>query len=134
MIKKKRFDRVNGETRICNDCGNDFHTVVPKNRCGKCQYQIQKPYVKEKFVKKPKYPLTPAESKKRWRKVKRELNNCWDSEERKAHYDKVLKEIEENGVLQWILDRRDKESLDVKRIKRQFTIKKEYPNTKDWYE
>lgn len=134
MTKKKKFDRVNGENRICLDCNGEFHTMKPRNRCMKCQYIRQKPYAGKYFKRKEKYPFGPAEQKKRFNRIKRELNNCWDREERQAHYDKQLKEIEENGVMKWIMDRRDKESLDAGRTKRETLIRKELPDTRNWYE
>ena len=134
MIKKKKFDRVNGEDRVCMDCSNTFHTMKPRNRCLKCQYQRQKPYADKYFKRKEKYPFGQSEAKKRFNRIKRELNNCWDREERQAHYDKQLREIETNGIMAWIFDRRDKETLDAGRIKRETTIKKELPDTRSWYE
>lgn len=134
MIKVKKFDRVNGETRTCKDCGNTFHTMKPRYRCLKCQYQKQKSYFEERFKRKEKYPFNPAESKKRFNRIKRELDDCWDREERQAHYDKQLREIEGNGVMAWIFDRRDRETLDMGRKKRETTIKKHYPDTRNWYE
>lgn len=133
---KKKFDRVNGETRICKECDNEFYTMTPKYRCNICQYKKQKPMIDEKFEKKDKYPfdVKKGEAKKRFNRIRRELNNCWDSEERRAHYDKQLKEIETNGVLKWILDRRDRDSLDEGRTKRQSQIRKDYPDTRSMQE
>jgi hypothetical protein len=45
-----------------------------------------------------------------------------------------LKEIEENGILKWILDRRDKETKDAKQSKSRNVIKKEFPDTRGHYE
>jgi hypothetical protein len=37
-------------------------------------------------------------------------------------------------LMKWINDRRDKETLEAKKIKSKKTITKDYPNTHDYYE
>ncbi len=58
-------------------------------------------------------------------------NNTGDKSVIIAHYDKQLKEIEENGILEWILDRR---ADTDKRERSRNMIRKEYPDTRGHYE
>ena len=52
----------------------------------------------------------------------------------KAHYDKQLKEIETNGVLDWINDRRTNEAKRERSAKTRNRIRKEFPDTRGHYE
>ena len=49
-------------------------------------------------------------------------------------YNNQLKEIQENGIMQWINDRRDMETLKEKKAKTISRTRKEYPNHHDYYE
>jgi hypothetical protein len=53
-----------------------------------------------------------------------------------AHYDKKLKEIEENGIMTWILDRRSPEAKKENNPngKSRNMIRTEFPDTRGYYE
>jgi len=137
---KKPFDRKNGETRVCKMCDKEFHTMKPINRCTPCTNQWTKERLKEKIalglVKpteyKENYPFdtNSGEAVKRFHRIQYALRDCKTREERRAHYAKQLKEIEENGILKWIYDRRDEETKREKRTKTKGKIERDMPDTR----
>lgn len=145
---KKPFNKKDGENRECKKCGQIFWTPKPKWQCNKCiakyvKEQMQK--TAEGIIKSGKYQGQPyktpypfsnktTEANNRFARIRRELDDCWDREERRAHYDKQLKEAEELGIIQWINDRRDMDTLNKQRPKSRNQTEKDYPSTKDWYE
>lgn len=141
---KKVFDRKNGEIRVCNTCNKDFHTYKPINRCPPCtnvwnkQRLIEKQELGliQKHEYKENYPFDTnnGDSVRRFKRIQRELKECETREERKAHFEKQLKEIEENGILLWIYDRRDANSNKENRTKSKGKIEKQQPDTRymDW--
>ena len=143
---KKPFNRTIGEERQCKVCDTTFHTFKPVYTCQPCQNKKQKVIEQRKrakYVKKAKYPFsnTTNEAGNRFCRIHRELVIAWKQYKKTGdksiitqHYDKQLKEIEENGILKWILDRRDKETLEARQIKSRKTITKDYPNHHDYYE
>lgn len=143
---KKVFDRKNGEIRVCRVCGVDFHTMKPLNRCAPCTNAWNKERLKErmelglipKIEYKENYPFgtNDGSAVKRFQRIQRELKMCETSEERRAHYQKQLKEAEELGILKWIYDRRDNETKRENKSKRKSKIEKELPDTRyiDWNE
>lgn len=142
----KKFDHKNGETRICKGCGVSFHTMKPRYSCNTCVNAKQKKYEtirRNKYPKKDNYPFDTRthEAGRRFCSIRTAMSNAWkqykktgDRDVITQHYDKQLKEIEENGILKWILDRRDKESNEAKQSKSRKTITKDYPNHHDYYE
>lgn len=146
---KKQFNRTIGETRQCKTCSNEFHTNRPIWYCNRCVTERSKISQKQragegnvktgKFAgmapKKP-YPFDTRSNKalSRFRRIKRELNKCNTKEERRLHYAKQLKEIEENGILEWIMDRRDDETAKERKAKSKSRTRIDYPNTRGHYE
>jgi len=142
----RKFDHVNGETRQCKGCDVTFHTMKPRYTCNKCVNAKQKKYEtirRNKYPKKDNYPFNNRtnEAGSRFCTIRTALSNAWkeykktgDKSYVNAHYDKQLKEIEANGILKWIVDRRDKETAEAKQIKSRKTITKDYPNHHDYYE
>jgi len=143
---KKPFNRTIGETRQCKECDVEFFTLKPVYTCKHCQNKKQKVIEqrkREKYEKKPKYPFDTKtnEAGNRFCRIHRELVIAWKQYRKTGdksiitqHYDKQLKEIEENGILKWILDRRDKETLEARQVKSRKNITKDYPNHHDYYE
>jgi hypothetical protein len=149
FIKQKRFDKVNGEIRKCNVCDTDFHTHKPVYQCRKCVARKIYDNAREKYGegiiptgkfagmphKKP-YPFDTRsfENRKRFDRIKRELNQCKTKEERRQHYAKQLEEIMHNGVWEWILDRRDDETVKKRKAKSKTMTQTDYPDTRNYYE
>jgi hypothetical protein len=153
---KVKFDHENGETRRCKVCDKDFHTPKPVWRCKPCTSKYIFEKAKEKYgegvpstgkwaglpLKKP-YPFDNkgSEANNRFCTIRTKLSNAWkeykktgDRSHINKHYDNQLNEIVENGIMEWILDRR---SDDVKRdlqskSKRQTQI--DWPDTRGHYE
>ena len=137
MLKKK-FDYNNGEDRVCKDCGVTYHTHKPRWRCLDCLCAQQKKYPKP-YIKKEQYPFDNqgTEASNRFCKIRTRLSNAWKTGDRKvinAHYDRQLKEIQENGIMAWILDRRDVDSKKHRVVKTRNRIRKEFPDTRGHYE
>ena len=141
-----KFDHKNGETRQCKECGETFHAKKPVYTCQPCQNKKQKVVEQKKraqYQKKDNYPFDNRtnEAGSRFHRIQRELRKAWiefkktgDKSIITQHYDKQIKEIEENGILKWIIDRRDAETNKAKIIKSKKTITKDYPNHHDYYE
>lgn len=137
---KKLFDRKNGETRTCNVCSKEFHTMKPINRCPPCTNEWNKKETKRKLEEgliqpvehKEIYPFntTNGEAASRFRDIQKRLKNCYSREERRAFFQKQLDEAEELGIIKWIFDRRDAESKNENRNKSKGMIKKDYPDTR----
>jgi len=145
-IWNTKFDHKNGETRQCKECGETFHAKKPVYTCQPCQNKKQKVVEQKKraqYQKKDNYPFDTRtnEAGARFHRIQRELRKAWiefkktgDKSIITQHYDKQIKEIEENGILKWILDRRDAETNKGKIIKSRNHIQKDYPNHHDYYE
>ena len=138
----RKFDRKNGETRDCKNCGDTFHTMKPRWRCTNCINKAQKIIEAKKRARTPKkenYPFDnyTNEAFKRFCTIRTELRKAWIEFEKTgdksiitAHYDKQLKEIKDNGIMQWILDKKD----EVTKPKTASMTKNEFPDTRGWYE
>lgn len=146
---KKPFNKKDGETRECRKCGATYHTMRPRWSCDKClakyiyeqklankQPGIIKSGKYEGQPYKTKYPFSnkSQEANQRFARIRRELDNCWDKEERRAHYRKQLEEAETLGIIKWINDRRDDKSMRQGKPKSKTKIENEYPDTKGLYE
>jgi hypothetical protein len=150
---KVKFNHKDGETRRCKVCDKDFHAIKPKWTCNLCTSKINFDKRKEKYeegimntgkwigmpMKKP-YPFSnrTSESNNRFSRIRRELRKAWEGgrEELNKHYAKQLKEIEENGILEWILDRRANDDLPngKQKTKSKTQTNIEYPDTRGHYE
>lgn len=143
---KKPFNRTIGEERVCKLCGVSFHTFKPRYSCNACLNAKQKIVERKKralYKKKDNYPFDTKtnEAGARFHRIQRDLRKAWIDFQKTGdrniitqHYEKQLKEIEANGILKWILDRRDRETLQAKQSKSRKTIQKDYPNHHDYYE
>jgi len=147
---KKPFNKVIGEQRTCKECNSIFHTFKPVYTCQPCQNKKQKVIEQRKrakYAKKDKYPFDNKtnEAGSRFCRIHRELVIAWkkyyktgNRESITAHYDKQFKEIKDNGIMEWILDRRTPEAkrennpMGMERSKN--LIKRDYPDTRGHYE
>jgi rubredoxin len=132
MFNKKKWNGP--EDRECRYCGKPFLAIRAVWRCRECSIEKQK--VINDINKRPRkdpYPFDSkgGEAKGRFRRINRELSKCTTREEKQAHYDKMFKEIEANGIMQWIVDRRDDETQRENQSKSAKRIKAEYPNTRE---
>ena len=121
------------EDRVCRYCGNGFHAIRATWRCKQCTLEKQRVFNEiTRRARKEEYPFdtTNGEAKSRFRRIYRELKKCETREELTAHYDKMFKEIEENGIMKWIVDRRDAETAEENKRKSMRRIKTEYPDTR----
>lgn len=121
------------EDRVCKYCGNPFRAIRATWRCNPCTLEKQKELnAINKRPRKDAYPFDSkgGEAKSRFRRIYRELNKCNTREELTQHYDKMFKEIKENGIMQWIVDRRDAETQEENKNKSIRRIKTEYPDTR----
>jgi len=145
---KKPFNRKVGEDRVCKECGDSFHAKKPIWKCIKCVNKAQRVIEERKraqYKKKDPYPFDTRSNEpgRRFNRISTQLSNAWkeynktgDRSVITAHYDRQLKEIQENGIMEWILDRR---SVDAKKenntnVKSNNMIEKELPDTRGWYE
>lgn len=138
----RKFDYKNGETRECKHCGDTFHTMKPRWRCTNCINKAQKVIEEAKRARTPKKETYPFdnytnEAFKRFCSIRTELRKAWIEFEKTgdksiitAHYDKQLKEIKDNGIMQWILDKKD----EVNKPRTASMTKKEFPDTRGYYE
>ena len=143
---KKPFNRTIGEERECKGCGISFYTFKPRYDCNAClnaKQRIIEERKRAKYKKKAHYPFDTKTNKAGARccSITRKLNIAWkvyretgNKQFIKEHYDNQFKEIEENGIMKWILDRRDAETLSAKKSKTISRTRKEYPNHHDYYE
>ncbi len=147
---KKPFNRKVGEERICKECNESFHTCKPIWKCKSCVNKAQKVIEEKKrakYKKKDKYPFDNKgnEAGSRFCSIRTALSRAWkeynktgDKSVITAHYDKQLKEIKDNGIMEWILDRRTPEArremnpMGMARSKNM--IRKDYPDTRGHYE
>jgi hypothetical protein len=153
---KKPFNRTIGEQRECKLCGESFHTLKPSWRCKKCVAKVNFDEAKKKYGNdliptgkwagmkpKEKYPFNnrSSEASNRFCTIRTKLSNAW-KEYRKTgdrtiitkHYDNQLNEIKQNGILEWILDRRADSDKKESQVKSKNMISKELPDTRGYYE
>lgn len=138
-----KFDHKNGENRVCRQCGDTYHTMKPIWICKKCRNENQKPInaAQRALVgKKENYPFDNKgnQAGARFHRIQRDLRKAWKEYEETGdrsiinqHYEKQLKEIQENGIWEWIWDRRDDASKKEAKEKTRTQTIKEHPSTKD---
>jgi hypothetical protein len=142
----RKFDRKNGEIRECKTCGATFHAKKPIWKCTKCINAAQKIIETAKRARTPKKEFYPFDNKgneagARFCTIRTALSKAW-KEYRKtgdrsiitAHYDKQLQEIKDNGIWQWIWDRRDDQSKKENKPKTASMTIKDWPDTRGHYE
>ena len=145
---KKPFNRKVGEERVCKECNDSFYTFKPMWVCTKCVNVKQRIIEQKKRARTPKkehYPFDnyTNEAGARFCKIRTALSNAWKEYNKTgdksvviAHYDKQLKEIKDNGIMEWILDRRTPEARREMNpnAKSRNMIRTDYPDTRGHYE
>ena len=145
---KKPFNRKIGEQRICKECNASFHTLKPIWKCTKCVNASQKIIEQKKranYKKKEQYPFDTRTNSatNRFCSIRTALSNAWKEYNKTgdksviiAHYDKQLKEIKDNGIMEWIFDRRSPEAKREMNpnAKTRNMIRTDYPDTRGYYE
>jgi hypothetical protein len=154
---KKPFNREIGETRECKICKEQFHTHKAVWRCKACIAKINFDSAKKKYGEKglvptgkwagmkpkEKYPFNnrTSEASNRFCTIRTALSKAWKEYNKTgdksviiAHYDKQIKEITDNGILEWILDRRSDDMKNESKAKSKTKTNVEYPDTRGWYE
>ena len=150
---KVKFNHKDGETRRCKVCDKDFHAKKPIWRCPLCTSKINFDKRKDKYpegimntgkwigmpMKKP-YPFNNrnSEANNRFARIRRDLRKAWEGgrDELNKHYAKQLEEIRDNGILEWILDRRANEDRPNNELKTKSKnqTKIDWPDTRGHYE
>ena len=144
----RKFDRKNGETRICKECGETYHTMKPINKCRLCVNKAQRVIEEVRRAKTPlkkPYPFNNRtnEAGARFCSIRTALSNAWKEYNKTgdksyviAHYEKQLKEAKELGILEWIYDRRTPEAKreNNQYLKTRNMINKDLPDTRGHYE
>ena len=140
-IWSRKFDYVNGETRVCKKCNELFYTMKPVYTCKKCANENQKLYsqkYRDEIGIKENYPFSSVgnEAGARFSKIRQKLRKAWEDgpEAVKKHYTKQLKEAEELGIMKWIFDRRDDATIKSRTEKSKNQTQIEYPDTRGHYE
>lgn len=149
---KVKFDHVNGEIRKCKECGEEYHATKPRWRCKKCVAKVNFDNARKKYSgdgliptgkwagmkPKEKYPFDnrTSEANNRFAKIRARLREAWKGgrEELTKHYDYQLNEIRDNGILEWILDRRSDDMKQDGEAKSKKQSHIDYPDTRNWYE
>jgi DNA-directed RNA polymerase subunit RPC12/RpoP len=155
---KVKFNHKDGETRKCKVCDKDFHTMKPVWRCCNCTSKIIFDRAKEKHADglgktgkwagmppKKSYPFSnrTTEASNRFCTIRTALSNAWkqynetgDKSSVIEHYNKQLEEIQTNGIMEWILDRRGKDDLPngQQKLKSKKQTNIEFPDTRGHYE
>jgi hypothetical protein len=143
---KKPFNKKVGELRICRICNEEWHTMKPLWRCHKCVNAKQKIVEQKKrdlYKKKDQYPFQTRtnQSSLRFSRIHGELSKAWKEYYKTGsrdaltkHYDKQLQEIRDNGILEWINDRRSTEAKKEMSARSRNVIRTEYPDTRGHYE
>jgi hypothetical protein len=135
-----KFDHKNGENRVCKECNASFHTMKPRHRCNACINQKQKVIEgkkRSKYERKEPYPYQGPNHNyhTRFYPLRAKLHSIRVRQEWKEYFKEKLDEILNDEVLmKWINDRRDKETAEAKQIKSKKSIQRDYPNTHDYYE
>lgn len=137
---KKPFNKEAGETRQCKKCDKIFHAMRPIWQCNSCAVKQVRQYNESNYTPKDSYPFNNKElygkhgATKRFTQIRQKLNKCKTREELTKHYDRQLKEIEENGILKWIWDRRDNGTVRANRKKSKAMTQRDWPDTRGHYE
>ena len=139
MKKVSKFDRVNGETRKCKECGEEYHTMKPIWTCNECVNK--KAFKKNKelaamgmkrWIAKAEYPDRGVLRKTKFDRLQAKLRKMHFRHEwveyLSARLDEVMKDRE---LMDWIYDRRDEESMKQKKVKKYGIDVKKVPSTKN---
>jgi len=128
------------ELRECKDCKTEYkhYSTNKYPLCGKCRdkfYNAKNRLTAEQ--RKISYPLDGNERRRRYTRMRRALDNCNNSEERRIVLGKHLEETIELQIYKWCVTIRDikppieEGSKKVGRRPNSGDPKAKYPSTKD---
>ena len=141
-----KFDYKNGENRVCKQCGKTYLAKKPRWLCTKCINANQRPIEEAKRAlkgHKENYPFDTRgnQASARFLSIRTSLSRAWKKYNQTgdkgyiiAHYEKQLQDIKDNGIWEWIWDRRDDASKRENNPKSREMTRKEYPDTRGYYE
>jgi hypothetical protein len=135
-----KFDHKNGELRKCRLCDAEFHAKKPSWRCNQCVNAAQKLIEgkkRSKYERKDPYPYQGPnhDYHSRFYPLRSKLHKMKVRVEWQTYFKERMDEILNDEVLmKWINDRRDKETAEAKQVKSKKNIQRDYPNTHDYYE
>ena len=122
------------EERPCTECGTPYkHYATTKHPyCRVCRDKhFNKMQVLKPEERKKPYPLTSAEKRSRYNRIKKELNNAWTRDEWRAIFRKNMEEIIQTGIWEWCIDlRQAPQPKGNSRAGRQPKIEYQYPDTR----
>jgi len=139
---KKPFNYTAGEIRICKTCNEEFTTFKPLWTCKKCackkgKVSRWKRIDEGKITYKATYPYVNHKKEYgiRFKKLQSILNKMKIRSQWQEYLKQRLDEVMNDEVLMlWINDRRDRETLDSKKIKTKSQTKKDFPDTRGHHE
>lgn len=100
-------NKIEWITKECKECGIEYQWSMynKKELCLKCRQRMYN--TKKKLApedRKKKYPLTEAEKRSRYNRIKSELNKAKTREERREIYKRELDYIIQSGIFLWLTD------------------------------
>jgi hypothetical protein len=139
---KKNYEIVN-----CNDCNAEYkkYDNSKTGLCTKCRnkaYQVRYKELRlENKGDKILYPLGYNEQKRRYTRLRKELDGCQTREELKVLLDKTITEMQSNGLWDYCMSKTDKiegkKNIDENgnpKVGRIATKDIEYPDTRNMHE
>jgi hypothetical protein len=135
----RKYELVN-----CNVCNEEYKRYAQSKTgcCNVCRSKIYQDKYRQLRLGKSEithfYPLGYNEQKRRYTRLRNELNACQTREELKAFYDTVITEMIESGIWDWCISKSDKtetrRNIDENgnaKVGRISDKQIEYPNTKE---
>ena len=126
------------EDRKCKECGDEFFASKPVWLCRNCHNKKAAAVQRNRkemgmggWVAKEPYPMSEAEKKKKFDRLKSKLNKIYDRKEwQKFLSDKLDEIMSDIKLMNWVMDRRDGESRKEKNVMKYGVDIKEHPSTK----
>lgn len=127
------------EQRICRECGESFFANKPSWKCRKCYNKHAKRKAQElrgmgmaRWTPKDPYPLEDAKKKTKFSGIRSKLNKMHFRHEWKEYISERLDSVlNDEPLMKWIFDRRDKQSIEESKTKKYGIDTKGYPSTKN---
>jgi len=86
----------------------------------------------------PMYPLSVSEQKRRYTRLRNEMDKCETREEKTIYYDNVFKEMEDTGIMKWCMrlqtNQKRRRNIDENgnpKVGRLASTSQQIPSTKD---
>jgi hypothetical protein len=140
--------KKNYEIDNCNECNAEYKKYGNSKTgvCTKCRnIEYAKKYRELRQAKSEEemmiYPLGLNEQKRRYTRLRNELNECQTREQLKGFFAKVINEMQENGLWKYCMSKTDKvegkKNIDENgkpKVGRIATKVIEYPDTRNMHE